>query len=449
MTRSTDRAPDESVEGWTVPVDPANPRLGRRTVLAGAAWSLPVIAASIATPLTAASALNPTLEFLGGPFGASVCNTLADIVLQATTDGTTPAANALVTVSLPAGLTWSDGTTGVRVLQADAAGQVVLLGVTASSAAGSFDITATHGSASTSTSIGISATSTAQYYQGQTGLTRLRPTIPAGAEPVGYDTWLAANGDLYTGQPPRVVATGVTSASAQFSGANDKWYVFYTDASGAAKYRRIDGGAGGAIPTPEVVRSGVPSGSTNIGYDTWLMPNGDLYYANTRIATGVTEAHTEYNPASGIAYVFYSGPGGTKYYQSQAGTTVVRTVPAGSKAVGFDTWLAPNGNLYYGNTRIATGVTSATSALRGDGTRYIDYVDGSGAKVYDIANNRHNTRVGIPVGSTAEGFDVWRTPSGDLYRGTKKIGSNVGEVYYEVNPINGLEAIFYTTTPSC
>lgn len=446
MTRNNDRAPDTYDEGWTIPVDPASPGLGRRTLLAGAAWSAPVIAMAIATPLAAASGAQPDLVFLDGPFGASICNTLADIVLQATTDGSTLAANALVTVSLPEGLTWSDGTSGARVLQADAAGQVVLSGLMAPSVAGSYDITATYGSVVTSTSVQISATSTAQFFRANRGTTGLRPNIPAGSVPAGYDTWLAPNGDLYSGQPAVVVASGVTSAVSQYNGASNVWHVFYTDATGA-KYRTMDPRT--PIPSAPVTRS-VPAGSVATGYDTWLAPNGDLYYGATRIATGVDTAYTEYNDGNGITYVFYSGPGGTKFWRSSSSTTVARNVPVGSTAIGYDTWLAPNGDLYFAETRIASGVTSAQSAHRTDnGEVYVFYVDGAGGKFYRSASASTGTRPAIPANSTAVGYDLWLTPNGDLYRGTKKIATNVDETYYELNPQNGIEYIFYNTAPSC
>ncbi len=47
---NADSIPATSDEGWVMPIDPAKPGLGRRTILMGAAWSVPVIAAAIATP---------------------------------------------------------------------------------------------------------------------------------------------------------------------------------------------------------------------------------------------------------------------------------------------------------------------------------------------------------------------------------------------------------------
>lgn len=155
MNRNNDIAPQASDEGWTLPVDPADPRLGRRTVLAGAAWSLPVIAAAVATPLAAASAATPTLEFVSGPYTATACGTLDDVVIRATTDGTAPNAGALVTVTLPAGLSWPDGTSTPRVLPTNASGEVTLSGLVASEANGTHAITASNGALSTSAPVTV------------------------------------------------------------------------------------------------------------------------------------------------------------------------------------------------------------------------------------------------------------------------------------------------------
>lgn len=129
MTRNNDSDQTVSAEGWTIPLDPANPALGRRTVLAGAAWSVPVIAAAIATPLAAASAGEPALEFINDAYQVSACGSTTAIGIQLS--GVAPVSGQAVIVTLPAGLVWSDGTSGSRTLTTDANGVVAVPSVKA------------------------------------------------------------------------------------------------------------------------------------------------------------------------------------------------------------------------------------------------------------------------------------------------------------------------------
>ncbi|KQQ08042.1 hypothetical protein ASF46_11805, partial [Rathayibacter sp. Leaf296] len=119
----------------------------RRTIVAGAAWTIPVVAVAVATPAAAAS-LQPTLEFVNGPYTVPACGTLGDVVLHATTDGSTPATGQLVTVTLPAGLKFSDGTT-TKPFPVDSTGDVVISGITAFGGASTGTITASTGSLTT------------------------------------------------------------------------------------------------------------------------------------------------------------------------------------------------------------------------------------------------------------------------------------------------------------
>jgi hypothetical protein len=140
----------EDASDWTIPDDAAKDGkkgLPRRTVLLGAAWSVPVISASIATPLAAASTPELELTFVDGPYQAIACGPLDDIVVRATNGGA-PAAGEPITVTLPTGLTWSDGTTAPRTLVSDTNGEVVLSGVLAGNANGNYALGATSGPAS-------------------------------------------------------------------------------------------------------------------------------------------------------------------------------------------------------------------------------------------------------------------------------------------------------------
>lgn len=117
--------------GWTIETMTER-GLERRTLVQGAAWTIPVVGVTMATPAAAASS-TPTLSFTNGPYAVDACGVLKDVVLKATTDGTTPvAAGTTISVTLPDQLKWSDGTTGTKSFPADANGQVTLSRITSS-----------------------------------------------------------------------------------------------------------------------------------------------------------------------------------------------------------------------------------------------------------------------------------------------------------------------------
>lgn len=150
MTEEFKRVPADAPD-WTIPdeTDPAGIR--RRTVVLGAAWSVPVIAAAVAVPLAAASTTDLVLEFIDGPYQALACGPLPDITVRATRSGAAAPGEPII-VTLPAGLTWSDGTTAPRTMVSDANGDVVLTGVLAGNTNGNYALGATSGAATAASS---------------------------------------------------------------------------------------------------------------------------------------------------------------------------------------------------------------------------------------------------------------------------------------------------------
>ncbi|WP_230671980.1 hypothetical protein [Rathayibacter sp. Leaf248] len=156
-------------------------RIHRRTVVAGAAWTIPVVATAIGAPLAAASGGEPTLAFTNGPYAVAACGTLTDVVITATADGTKPVTSGTpITVTLPSGLKWSDGSTGTKTLFTDGNGQVVLSGVKASGTNGTRTITASANGLQTSAPVTASgATSLITVSNGSNYNVSL-PPLPAG-----------------------------------------------------------------------------------------------------------------------------------------------------------------------------------------------------------------------------------------------------------------------------
>jgi D-aminopeptidase len=115
----------------------------------------------------------------------------------------------------------------------------------------------------------------------------------------------------------------------------------------------------------------VPAGSTAVGSDTYLAPNGDLYKAGLLVATGVVSAKAEYQEGAGLTRVTYTTATGAFAAGVTNGGQVqfnsARTaVPAGSTAVGSDTYLTASGDLYKAGLLLATNVTSAAAEYQED-----------------------------------------------------------------------------------
>ncbi|KZX21314.1 hypothetical protein [Rathayibacter tanaceti] len=101
---------------------PESGRVQRRTIVQGAAWTVPIVAASVATPAFAASnpPLTPTLQWISVP-NVKGCET-GTFTARATTDGTTPAAGKATFVTPPSGWTWPDGGTNRRSVRTNSQG---------------------------------------------------------------------------------------------------------------------------------------------------------------------------------------------------------------------------------------------------------------------------------------------------------------------------------------
>ncbi len=86
--------------------------LTRRVVVKGAAWAVPVVAVSAAAPLAAASA-NPTavtLTFNEPSYHADATTAISGVVVTAMAGGKTAKPDVTVSVMLPAGYLFADGT---------------------------------------------------------------------------------------------------------------------------------------------------------------------------------------------------------------------------------------------------------------------------------------------------------------------------------------------------
>ncbi len=398
--------------------------LSRRTIVQGAAWSVPVIAAAVALPLAAAS-VAATVEFVNGPYSVTGCGTLGDVVVRATTDGTTPvAAGTLITVTLPSGLTWEDGSSGPRVLPANGSGQVTLSGIQAGPAASNPVITASATGANASAPVSVAAASGPfAFYAIRNGQTSNGPFpgVPVGSTALGDRYYLTPDGTLLyaDGTTAETIATGVTSA-AMYVTADLRFIANYATSAGAFYVIRSGQTAGGQFP-------GVPAGSTPLGDRYWLTSDGTFLYSDginpvETIATGVTNANGYVVPGDGRYIADYVTAAGA-FFVIRNGQTAggqFPGVPGGSTSMGDRYFLTPDGTLLYSDginavETIATGVTGASAYVTPDGRYVADYVTSAGG-FYVIRNGQTATGPfpGVPAGSTPLGDRYFLTADGEL-----------------------------------
>ncbi|WP_197462649.1 hypothetical protein, partial [Microbacterium sp. T32] len=172
--------------------------------------------------------------------------------------------------------------------------------------------------------------------------------VPADAKPVGWDTYLTPTGDLYRGTTKAV--TGVMAAYAQYSIDLSSVGYMYQTAAGVTSVT--------SQGTINRTSQGVPANAKPVGWDTYLTPTGELYRQATLIDTGVTAARSYY---STNVVVTYTTAAGAFIYSGSIQSRTAGGVPANATPTGWDLWLTPDGDLYYGTTKVDSNVAAATS----------------------------------------------------------------------------------------
>lgn len=220
----------------------------RRTILVGTAWSVPVLAAAVAVPLAAATTPELTLVFLQ-PLGViGACDTNTTGVLRVSGPGGA-VDGALVTVTLPAGLAWADGTpSSTKVFTTDASGDVPLAGeIRGTGGPGIHSvIAATPGAAQAVGTLQTTVTKSAIWYSGNASTVSPADTAGVVVNPV---------------------ALAVTAAYAYAQDAAGGWYAH----SGAVDgdWRKID------VPPVDEIFAG--EGGTGYGF---ALIGGEVYRAH-------------------------------------------------------------------------------------------------------------------------------------------------------------------------
>jgi hypothetical protein len=281
----------EGAEGRNVHGASKSHTVNRRTIVQGAAWSIPVVAVAVGAPLAAASPA-PTLTFTNGPYTVDACGTLDNVTLHATTDGTSPNAGDLVTISLPTGLTFADGST-TKIFTTDAGGNITLTGIRVSGTARGGAITATDSTSTATTAVTVTPTGGAFIYNNGT---ISQTPVPAGSTPVTYNTFVDASGNLWVNGA--LVASGLDPAKVIGDMTDSGTLISWTDTTGQVFI--YNNGTISASP-------GVPAGSTPVTYNTFVDASGNLWVNGALAATNVDPAKVVGNMTDNATLLAWAG----------------------------------------------------------------------------------------------------------------------------------------------
>lgn len=389
----------------------------RRTVLTGAAWTLPVIAAATITPMAAASDA-PVLAFDKSTYNGTACGTITGAYVTVTVNNVATAGKS-VTTSLSGGYKFSDGTTtNTQVSGSD--GRVNLPAVAVPSIGRAAPLTAIcDGSTTTATTAAPAKGVAKNWFSGSDNTwTESFANVPATATPQrglrffrdGTDVWFK-NAKLLS---------GVASA---YCGSNEVHdYVAYVkDGKAAAWFTGSDN-------TWSEQFASVPGTATAIGGTRFFLNGSDIWYGNRVIVSGFTSAvagTSNYHDwvcyvKDGVARAWFTGTDNTW-------SETFGSVPSAATAMGASRFFTDGTSIWYGNTLVTSSYTSAYCD-GGDKHDWVSYLQNNVAKAWFTGseNTWRETFASVPSSAKPSGgARFFFTENGEIWRGNTKIFSDV------------------------
>nr|WP_298578017.1 hypothetical protein [uncultured Microbacterium sp.] len=287
------------------PETPAIDRgLPRRTVLTGAAWTIPVIATAAIAPAASASG-TLALAFNQATYTGTACSTITGAYVTATTNGAA-AAGVPVTVTLSNGYTFAGGSTSYTG-SSDGSGRVSLPAISVPSIGGTGTLSAISGAATSSANATSSPAPTTVTYYSWAGVAGVPTTstitdVATSAGGGAGDHWAFAltsdgtlyaslNGSTFTANTTNVTHLNASDGAGIWSKSNNTvTYYGHTDVAG--------------IPTTSTITDVATSAGGGAG-DHWafaLTSDGTLYASlNGSTFTANTTNVTHLNASDGAA----------------------------------------------------------------------------------------------------------------------------------------------------
>ncbi|MHC2185687.1 hypothetical protein ACVLV4_001329 [Rathayibacter agropyri] len=426
---------ESSLSAWTIPAEDG---VHRRTLVKGAAWTIPVVAVAVGTPAAAASN-QPTLAFTQGSYTGNACETITGVQMKRTTDGSTADAGKVVTVTLKDGFTFADGTTTYSATT-NSSGLITLPNIKVPTGEKSTTFNAASDSLSASAPVTSTAYAVRKYTKASgasTGASSIIRPGYKGATVYGDQIFLTSDGQLLNGAntgAPEVIGTSVTSVSQiEYDSADNLFLNYVTKAGDIRLYKRDSGNTTGASSLKE---SGLV-GATAYGDGIYLTSGGDLYFGSQQIGGDVKSvSQVNYDNQNGIYIDYVNSSGAVRQFykngtQATGTSTPVTTGKTDATALGDNIYLDSSGELFAGTRSIATGVKSASQvAYDSQNGIYMDYVTDKGDVYLYYQKSGSNSGTSEKkasgfTGATALGEAMFLTSDGKLYNGSELISTNV------------------------
>ncbi|MHC2186598.1 hypothetical protein ACVLV4_002261 [Rathayibacter agropyri] len=471
---------------WTVPTADG---VHRRTIVKGAAWTVPVVAVAVATPAAAASK-TPTLKFTQGSYTGTACQTITGVQVKRTTDGTTPDPGKVVTVKLASGYTFADGTTTYSGTT-DANGLITLPAIKVPSKGGDSNFAATSDALSASAPVSAqpSAGTGIFYYDYAAGAITSKDPVLNSATAInmvsdGADTqfyFQNKDGSIHDSAGTLITGTdtGVNTDPALFSLSrfNNTPTIAYKKADGIYLYDATTEKTTGPIKnSKDAIRIISDAAGTQLYFQT---SDGKIYDGagdlipgtETGVSTdaGLVSASLinnhptiSYKKADGIYSYDYTTKTTTKtpITNSKDATAIISN--ANSTQFYFQT---SDGSLYDGNGDILTGTKGSTSLIganRSNSTNTIYYTKSDGIYSYDystgkssttaIANSKTATAIIADADSTQFYFQnsdgSIHDGNGDVLKGTET-GVDTASGLVSASQLNNKNTVAFKKSPAC
>lgn len=380
--------------------------IGRRTVLAGAAWAVPAIAVATAAPAHAASGLR--LAFDKTTYAAVACGILTGLQLSLL-NGAQPVAGASVVVSLPSGFTFTSGGSSASGVT-DGSGNYAVPPINVGVGASSSVITASSGSLVATAPVTVAPNTNALGAREANPIDRTWGSIPKGATPVGANYYLSAEGELWI--EDRRVATGVIAAAGYRR--LDSQFADYVLSTGRALRARYDNPQDSTL-------DGVPNGMRPVGCNYFLSNEGDLWWGDKPV-TGNVKSVVAWNDGNSYTYADLELVTGVlvRAFDDRIAATF-SPMPASAVPIGADYFLSAEGDLFFQANFVAAQVASANGWYhRNWNELYADYMTTRGEAYYAKNGRQRDWKYSnIPAGAVPVGAKYFLSSAGDLYFDSK------------------------------
>ncbi|QWL28562.1 hypothetical protein E2R33_08110 [Rathayibacter toxicus] len=431
-------------DGWTIEV-PGTNGVERRTLVKGAAWSVPIIATAGATPAFAASP-QPTLAFTKSSYSGTGCGTITGVQVKRTVDGTAPDPGKTISVTLADGYTFADGTTTYSGTT-DANGLITLPDIKVPAKGGNSNFKASSDSLAATAPVSSTAAAGKAFQVTSSNYTVTSSGVPDGSTPLAYNAYLSPNGQVWINGANRSGTHVVSKAAA--TGDQGQTSVSWTDSDGKA-YQV-------SSTNYTVGSSNVPDNSTPLAYNAYLTQSGEVWINGAKRSGTHVVSKAAATGDNGNTSVSWTDSDGKAYQVSSTnGYTVASSgVPDNSTPLGYNAYLTQNGQVWINganrsDTTTTKHVVSKAAATGDQGQTSVSWTDSDG-KAYQVSSTNGYTVASsnVPDNSTPLGYNAYLTQSGEVWiNGAKRSGTHVVSKAAATGD-NGQTSVSWVDEPTC